>query len=350
MRIRNIALAGVALFALTSAASAVDSGWYIGIGAGYDMPLAVKFPTTANVTANSLTYFTNQAEFKNTWRGIATVGYAWHNHFRFEAEGGYTDPKIGSFNVGGVNTPVNGVDVRQFTAMGNLLYDLPISERWYLTVGGGGGWNWTKLNLGSANIESAGLTWQGIGGISYRLSRSADLQLDYRYVTTSGLENFDAGHRVNLASHSVMLSLRWYIDQPSYAPPLPPAPPPPPPPPPPMPVAPPPVTTFIVFFDFNQSNLTDAAQSVVTQAVIVAKTKGFVKVQIVGHTDTVGSDKYNMKLSLERAQAVKDEMVREGLDGTTIAINGKGFHDPLVATGPGVREPQNRRAVIDLGR
>jgi outer membrane protein OmpA-like peptidoglycan-associated protein len=47
---------------------------------------------------------------------------------------------------------------------------------------------------------------------------------------------------------------------------------------------------------------------------------------------------------------VKDEMVRQGLDGGTIAIEGKSFHDPLVPTGPGVREPQNRRAVIDLGR
>jgi len=72
-------------------------------------------------------------------------------------------------------------------------------------------------------------------------------------------------------------------------------------------------------------------------------------VQIVGHTDTVGSDKYNMKLSVARAQSVKDEMVREGMDGTTISIEGKGFHDLLVPTGPGVREPQNRRAVIDLG-
>jgi outer membrane protein OmpA-like peptidoglycan-associated protein len=57
-----------------------------------------------------------------------------------------------------------------------------------------------------------------------------------------------------------------------------------------------------------------------------------------------------MKLSVARAQSVKDEMVREGMDGSTIAIEGKGFHDLLVPTGPGVREPQNRRAVIDLGK
>jgi OmpA-OmpF porin, OOP family len=42
-------------------------------------------------------------------------------------------------------------------------------------------------------------------------------------------------------------------------------------------------------------------------------------------------------------------MIDDGLNSAQIAIEGHGFHDPLVATGPGVREPQNRRAVIDLG-
>lgn len=107
--------------------------------------------------------------------------------------------------------------------------------------------------------------------------------------------------------------------------------------------------TFIVFFDFNKANLTEPAQAVVSEAVRAAKTNGFVRVQITGHTDTVGSDQYNQKLSVSRAQAVKDEMVREGMDGSAITVQGRGFHDLLVPTGPGVREPQNRRAVIDFG-
>ena len=107
--------------------------------------------------------------------------------------------------------------------------------------------------------------------------------------------------------------------------------------------------TFIVFFDFDKSDLTDKALEVVQEAVHTAKTNGFVKVLVTGHTDTVGSDSYNQALSIRRAESVKDEMVKEGLDGSGIAIDGKSFHDPLVPTGPGVREPQNRRAVIDLG-
>ncbi len=108
------------------------------------------------------------------------------------------------------------------------------------------------------------------------------------------------------------------------------------------------VKTFIVFFDFDKSNLTDKAQEVVAEAVKTAKANGMVKVMVTGHTDTVGSDGYNQALSERRANSVKDEMVREGMDGSTIAIEGKSFHDPLVPTGPGVREPQNRQAVIDL--
>jgi len=95
--------------------------------------------------------------------------------------------------------------------------------------------------------------------------------------------------------------------------------------------------------------LTAEAQSTVTQAVAAAKELGAVRIQVVGHTDTVGSDRYNQALSMRRAQSVKDEMVRQGIGGDSIEISGRSFHDLMVPTGPNVREPKNRRAVIDLG-
>ena len=104
-----------------------------------------------------------------------------------------------------------------------------------------------------------------------------------------------------------------------------------------------------MFFDFDKSNLTAEAQSTVTEAVAAAKRLGSVRVMVTGHTDTVGSQRYNQALSIRRAQAVKDEMVRQGIGADGIAIEGRSFNDPLVPTGPGVREPKNRRAVIDLG-
>jgi outer membrane protein OmpA-like peptidoglycan-associated protein len=119
--------------------------------------------------------------------------------------------------------------------------------------------------------------------------------------------------------------------------------------PPPAPPQPPAVKQFVVFFDFNKASLTPEAQAVISQAVSTVKSNGAARILITGHTDTVGSDRYNQRLSIRRAEVVKEAMQNGGVEGSAISIEGKSFHDPLVPTGPGVREPQNRRAVIDLG-
>jgi outer membrane protein OmpA-like peptidoglycan-associated protein len=127
---------------------------------------------------------------------------------------------------------------------------------------------------------------------------------------------------------------------------LPPLPPPPaPPPPPPAPY----VHDYTVFFDFDRSTLTPEARDIVAKAVETAKTHGPVHITITGHTDTVGSRRYNQALSERRANAVRNEMVRMGMNSAEISTMGRSFDDPLIPTGPGVREPQNRRATIELG-
>jgi outer membrane protein OmpA-like peptidoglycan-associated protein len=115
------------------------------------------------------------------------------------------------------------------------------------------------------------------------------------------------------------------------------------------PAPPPAIRRYVVFFDFDKSDLTVEAEDVVAAAVTAAKETGMVRVVITGHTDTVGSQRYNQALSERRAGAVKAELVRLGLDAREINAVGANFSEPLVPTGPGVREPQNRRAVIDLG-
>jgi OOP family OmpA-OmpF porin len=106
---------------------------------------------------------------------------------------------------------------------------------------------------------------------------------------------------------------------------------------------------FVVFFDFDKYQLSDQAQAIVREATASARQQPGVRVVVTGHTDTVGSRAYNQRLSERRAQAVMNEMVRGGLDEEDITVVGRNFSDPLIPTGPGVREPQNRRAVIDLG-
>jgi outer membrane protein OmpA-like peptidoglycan-associated protein len=73
------------------------------------------------------------------------------------------------------------------------------------------------------------------------------------------------------------------------------------------------------------------------------------RIVVSGHADTVGSRRYNQALSERRAQAVQTEMMRLGLNAGDIGTIGRSFSEPLVRTGAGVREPQNRRAVIELG-
>ena len=117
-------------------------------------------------------------------------------------------------------------------------------------------------------------------------------------------------------------------------------------PPPAAPPPPPPVRNFLVFFDFDKSTLTPRALDIVKEAARVAKSGQNAKVTCTGHTDTVGAARYNMALSLRRASAVKDALVREGVAATSIAVVGRGEEALLVPTKEGVREPQNRRVEI----
>jgi len=66
----------------------------------------------------------------------------------------------------------------------------------------------------------------------------------------------------------------------------------------------------------------------------------------VGHTDRSGPEKYNERLSLRRANAVKAEMIRLGMAADQISVAAKGMSEPAVPTPIGVREPRNRRAEI----
>jgi OOP family OmpA-OmpF porin len=109
---------------------------------------------------------------------------------------------------------------------------------------------------------------------------------------------------------------------------------------------PPPVRNFLVFFDFDKSTLTPRALDIVKEAARIAKSGQSAKVTCTGHTDTVGPARYNMALSLRRASAVKDALVREGVPAGTISVLGRGEESLLVPTKEGVREPQNRRVEI----
>ena len=115
-------------------------------------------------------------------------------------------------------------------------------------------------------------------------------------------------------------------------------------PPPPPVAAPAQPEPFLVFFDFDRATITPESARIIRQAADRAKATGAAGIQVIGYTDRSGSVAYNLRLSVRRANAVKDELVRNGIPAGEISVEGRGEADPLVPTADGVREPQNRRA------
>ena len=117
----------------------------------------------------------------------------------------------------------------------------------------------------------------------------------------------------------------------------------------PPPVVPTPLAapkSYLVFFDFNKSDLTPQAVSIVDTAAKNAGPAKVTQLTVTGHTDTVGSDAYNMRLSRRRAESVATELEKDGVPSSEIEIVAKGKRDLLVPTADGVKEPQNRRVQI----
>ena len=104
--------------------------------------------------------------------------------------------------------------------------------------------------------------------------------------------------------------------------------------------------SYLVFFDFNKSDLTAQATQIVDQAASNAGPAKVTRLTVTGHTDTVGSDAYNMRLSRRRAESVAARLEKDGIASSEIEIVAKGKRDLLVPTADGVREPQNRRVQI----
>jgi len=131
-----------------------------------------------------------------------------------------------------------------------------------------------------------------------------------------------------------------------------PAPPPPPPPPlePAQSPAPAPAASpnYIVYFDFDSWSLTAEDLAVIDQVIKTVRAGGATHITVVGHTDTSGPADYNQKLSVERAHVVVEALVDMGASRKSFKVWGVGETDLAVETGDGVREPKNRRTVIDL--
>jgi hypothetical protein len=104
--------------------------------------------------------------------------------------------------------------------------------------------------------------------------------------------------------------------------------------------------SYLVFFDWDKSNLSPQAVATISQAAAAYKANGSARITDVGNTDTSGSPDYNMALSLRRADAVKRALIQNGVPAAAIDTTGRGETNLLVPTADSVREPQNRRVEL----
>jgi OOP family OmpA-OmpF porin len=123
------------------------------------------------------------------------------------------------------------------------------------------------------------------------------------------------------------------------------------PPPPPQPVYEKVTISATALFDFNKATLKPEGKAAIRDLADKIKTKGaqVVDIDVIGHTDSVGPEEYNMGLSIRRATSVKDYMVSEGIDAGIIDVIGKGELNPVASNATDAGRAQNRRVDINIG-
>ncbi len=321
------AAALVALPVMTQAQTLQYPGFYISAEGGVNWMLntTVNFPNFGggiNVQPNT------------GFAAGGSIGYDFVGP-RVEIEGVYRS-NYGTLSAAPVGLGTAGFNSQQVAIMGNLFYDFNAGGTIVPYIGAGAGVAFVNASAGGGSTSSTNFAYQGIVGVGYNIDPTFRINLDGRYygTTNPSVNNgFVGGVTYQNNNISIMASLQVRFGAPSVAPP---------------PPAPPPVaaTSFMVFFDWDRSNLSQQALNTIKQAAGAFKSKGSARITATGHTDTSGPEAYNMALSLRRANTVKDALVREGVPATAISVIGRGEQGLLVQTPDGVREPQNRRVEI----
>lgn len=337
----------VAALAVTSARADTAPGWYAAAGVGAVFP-------------ESQTVHSSNGKFKVGMEDanvdiLAAGGYAFGNGFRVEAE--YFHNQMNADSFGGAPSFGHVINNSLFF---NVLYDFDQFMMVTPYIGAGIGPNWVDVtNYGTAadNLDGSTMNaiYQGIAGFAYHFDPNWAFTADYRYINEwpDAKVDFNGpgnGHaRTSTSSHNLLLGVRYTFVEPAMpvrqtqAPSVqtyPPA----------RQAVAPTEQNYTVFFDFDKSHLTPEARQTIASAVQQFRQGGYARVVVTGHTDTVGTEQYNQKLSERRAASVRAEMIRQGVPAASIREQGVGKHDLLVPTSDGVREAQNRRAEIVLVR
>ncbi len=354
MRLKETLLGTMAAIAMAGAAQAdyvSPTGWYMSLGAGANW---VPDNDINEYSASGTFSTSNEFNWESGYIVAGAVGFDFGRNWRAEFEVAYRDNDIDNFRFASVSgdtgvSTASGGDLWQLSQMFNVLYDFDLGGNFSAAVGAGVGGNLVVFNPGCArtfedencNQETDDYVVAGqlIAQAAYQFADRWQAVLDYRYMIMDDAEvtNPSDGERwdIEASNHSVMLGLRFDLQRDGAAPP-------------PRQTSSSAPKQFIVFFGFNKSNLTSEAARVVSEAAAAAKQYGSASITVVGHTDTVGSNDYNLRLSMARSQSVKEGLIGNGIAASMISTGGRGEAELMVQTGDSVKEPQNRRATIDL--
>lgn len=340
----------VALVAAPVAHADTTPGWYAAMGVGVTFPTDPTFHTPDGKLKG--------AEENTNVAFLPAAGYAFDNGLRLEVE--YFRSQNNLLKLEGANA--NGHLTNNAIFL-NAFYDFKTGSILTPYVGAGIGPNFVDINKEGRNggyLDGSAVVaaYQGIVGVSAQLDSNWAVTADYRYVgsydpkvsyssggearTTNASQNFILGLRYSFGAPAVVAEepvAQREVVVPAVKPAAPA-----------RPVVAEVQDSFMVFFDFDKSVLTPEAKKIIAAAVEKFKQGGFAKLVVTGHTDTVGTEAYNQKLSERRARAVTAELERLGIKAGNIKKSGVGEKGLLVPTTEGVREAQNRRAEIVLAK
>ncbi len=337
-------------------------GIYVGAGGGANFLSDERVRTvTLGKTTSSVPGGTS-LRFGTGYVALGSVGWGFGNGVRVEAEGSYRHNDLdGGAAPGG---RVSGSEAK-YGAMANVLFDLDIGSPYaFPYFGGGAGYQWAhqKNSTGFASPAASAtnisgtqgsFAYQGIAGFAFPIPGVVGLSAtaEYRYLGMAGDRKYagtatgaatapvTAGYKVTENNnHSLMVGVRYAFNvtpPPTVAPAA---------------AAPAPTAarSFLVFFDWDKSDLSDRGRQIIAEAAQSSTKVEVTRIEVSGHADKSGSPAYNLGLSRRRADTVAAELVRDGVPRASISVMAFGDSRPLVPTAAGVREPQNRRVEIVL--
>jgi outer membrane protein OmpA-like peptidoglycan-associated protein len=103
-----------------------------------------------------------------------------------------------------------------------------------------------------------------------------------------------------------------------------------------------------IFFEYDKSTLTNSSKGELNQVYAFLKKNPALKIEVAGHTDSMGSEQYNRKLSLARAKSVKQYLVKKGIESNRIKVAGYGEDKPIATNSTDEGREKNRRVEFEI--